>query len=190
MKANVKFYYETVLKKSVYCFFLIRNPCVKDQELSDETLELAGFDNQDDWKTHFLTKSKPLCRDSLVADEELEPPTKDCLRLFVTKKKVQGIEAKLQTYLSAEQEDGICDPLTFWHKEVHWLPILAKLAWILLAIPATSTPSKRSSSAAGRTITNRLSSINTPTLEAAVCLKTFNKFLWSSISSHHHTNST
>ena len=113
----------------------------------------------------------------VVNNKESGPPPEDRPRSFVTKKKAQGIEAELQTYLSTEREDEKYTPLMYWQTEGHKFPILSQMEHIFLAIPATSTPTEREFSTAGRTITDLRSSMKTTTLEAAVCLKSFDKFM-------------
>lgn len=121
MKAKAESYYEKVLKKPVYMCALILDPRSKDKELSDATLNLAGINHCDDWKTLFLNECRKFHEDIPAVNlEDRGPQPEDCPQSFVTRKKAQGIKAELQTYLSSEQDDKGCDLLTYWQtKSLH-----------------------------------------------------------------------
>lgn len=120
MKTKKESYYAKVLKKLVYLCVLLLDPSSKDQELTDETLALAGIAHCENWKTHFLNECRKLHQDSSsVTPEDPIPPPKDQPRSFVTKNKAQGIEAELQTYPSTERENRDCNPLIYWGQEGH-----------------------------------------------------------------------
>ena len=76
---------------------------------------------------------------------------------------------ELDKYLSLPVRDS--NPLYFWKLHEQQLPILAVLARKLLAIPATSTPSKQVFFVCGATLNKRRARTNTETLEQLVFLK-------------------
>jgi len=76
---------------------------------------------------------------------------------------------ELDKYLTLPVRDS--NPLSFWKLYEQQLPILAVLARKLLAIPATSTPSKRVFFVCGDTLNERRARTNTETLEQLVFLK-------------------
>ena len=63
------------------------------------------------------------------------------------------------------------NPLLWWHKNSLAYPLLSKLAKKLLCIPATSAPSERVFSVAGRTITKLRSRLRPDNAACLVFLK-------------------
>jgi len=65
---------------------------------------------------------------------------------------------EIGTYMSTSNE-VVTDVLSFWQQQQLLLPKLARVARVLLGVPATSTSSERSFSLAGRTLEDRRSTL-------------------------------
>ncbi|CAN0023281.1 unnamed protein product, partial [Phaeothamnion confervicola] len=63
------------------------------------------------------------------------------------------------------------NPLLWWREQEMELPNLAKLARRVLCIPATSVPSERLFSVAGRTVTQRQNRLSHESAEGLIYLK-------------------
>lgn len=96
---------------------------------------------------------------------------------FSKRRRVGGISAELSEYLQEETVAVIScpNPLDFWSQRQGSFPILAKFARIVLAVPATSTPSERAFSLGGITMTDRRASMSIETLKVLMCLNSWKR---------------
>lgn len=76
------------------------------------------------------------------------------------------IDAEICKYKSMEGPKEDCDILVWWKDRDHSLPLLAKLARAILAIPASSASAEANFSSAGFVVSDRRSQIDSSLLES------------------------
>ena len=62
-------------------------------------------------------------------------------------------------------------PLLWWKLNCHKYLLIAKAAWIILCVPATSKPSERVFSTAGYIVTTQRASLSPDNVDALIFLK-------------------
>jgi hypothetical protein len=92
------------------------------------------------------------------------------------KKKFEASTTELGSYFEGSVGKEV-DPLSWWSENQKRFPILSRMARDYLAIPATSAPSERLFSQAGRTISEQRNRLKGDTACALLCLKSWNKVL-------------
>jgi hypothetical protein len=107
-----------------------------------------------------------------VSDQSDE---EDDIWLF-KKKKFEASTTELGSYFEGSVGKEV-DPLSWWSENQKRFPILSRMARDYLAIPATSAPSERLFSQAGRTISEQRNRLKGDTACALLCLKSWNKVL-------------
>ena len=80
-------------------------------------------------------------------------------------------------YLGEDLDDRDVDPLGYWHRRQVDFPSLGKMTRALLAIPATSVPSKRAFSMGGLICRDERAFLNGETIEMLLCMQDWYKKL-------------
>ena len=107
---------------------------------------------------------------------------------------VQGVKRKRGAFSEWEDEDDEAnekdevqryiesqfiwdgeDILNFWQSQANAFPLLAKVAKIILCVPATSASSERTFSSAGRVLESRRNRLNPGTVDAILFLHSAHK---------------
>ena len=100
------------------------------------------------------------CSDAESVDDDLTPTQPAAVRA----------KRELDTYLLTPGGTSDEDILTYWRRKEAELPLLAKVARGILAIPASNTSSERSFSVAGRVIEERRTRLNASSVDALLFL--------------------
>jgi len=83
----------------------------------------------------------------------------------------QSVHAELSLYLKEETEPEGTDILKYWFARQRRFPMLSQMAWIYLAIPATSAALERVFFKGQRIISWKRSSLNPKVVEELLCIK-------------------
>ena len=75
------------------------------------------------------------------------------------------------------EEPGSVCPLTWWSERKKTFPKLSKIAFNVLTIPATSVPSECIFSKAGEMVNKKRNRLHRSTIEIAMLLQTWIKYL-------------
>ncbi len=73
-------------------------------------------------------------------------------------------------------EDESCDPIIWWKNHQKSFPILSKIMFDLISIPATSVPSEQVFSKAGNLISKKLNRLEKNTVKTLMLLNSWNKY--------------
>lgn len=77
---------------------------------------------------------------------------------------------EISKYSSEKVKDTVCDLITWWRDHEDQYPYLSKLAYFIHSIPATSAPSERSFSTAGRVMQDRRTSLKPSAVDDIIFL--------------------
>lgn len=190
MRQKLLDYQTQAFKKPVYTCAALLDPRLKMEAFSQKTRNAMKM-NPVDIKESFIKHATPF---EVPANPDIELPPSDHEsnhaddshdfdnnsegpNLFLSKREVKTVRDEVTTYLSLPRELERRDPLEYWRTNETEFPILARMAQCYLAVPATACPSERGFSSGGRVMSDHRASMLISTLEALVCLKSWDQLL-------------
>jgi len=91
--------------------------------------------------------------------------------------KLNSEEEKIETYLNSSNEYLEVDPIYFWKNNSKIYPVLSKIAFDFLVIPASSFPSEQIFSRSGNLITKLRNRLDKSTVQSVMLLQSWNLYL-------------
>ncbi|KAI1278031.1 putative AC transposase [Halotydeus destructor] len=136
-----------------------RFKCRKIGNMVEDVLELARLEYE---------SRRPL-------DVQIEEPVEDSLLTAIFPSKKAKSSSELDVFISLDVCDSSQCPIEWWVGHRAEFPVLPKLAFDVLTIPATSVPSEQCFSKAGDVVRKKLGRLQSSTIEMSVLLNAWLK---------------
>jgi hypothetical protein len=161
--------YEKLLKNDYSILATIFDPrfkldYFKDKSEYDHSMQL--------FKTHYEN-----CIQKLSIQTVMNVEKKSFKDKIFKRQKINSEEDEIETYFNSPKEYNEVDPIYFWKNNSNVYPVLSKIAFDFLVIPATSVPSEQIFSKSGSLITKLRNRLDKSTVQSVMLLQSWNLYL-------------
>ncbi len=163
--------YEVHLKNDFAIFASILDPRLK-YEFFEETDTDFKYKRKCE---QFYEKYK---KEFAISDNDCDSneQTLNFKQTLFKRKRLETPKQEINIYLSMPLKDESCGPIIWWKNHQKSFPILSKIMFDLISIPATSVPSEQVFSKAGNLISKKLNRLEKNTVKTLMLLNSWNKY--------------
>jgi len=162
--------YEDLLKNDFCILSTILDPRFKLEYFKDNR---EFYKNSKELLLKIFEIYESKCPKITVIDSDRKLSFKESI---FKKQKLNNQKSEIEIYVETSLEDSKIEPIFWWKINDEKFPILSKIAFDFLAIPATSVPSEQIFSKAGNTITKKRNRLDKNTVQIVMLLQSWNLY--------------